>query len=157
MFKRAAIATSVNAWGWQPHHTVITLCIFSHSISLSICVCVCVYIQIAYRPLGRGSAATLGAELRLHLLTQNPDKVSNLFPLRESLRLPATSLYPLSYPGDGSQCKPGRCRGGLKIPCIRCHLQHWAAERTVRCLHCPGKDKKKKRNLPGWVKMTDSY
>lgn len=43
MFKRAAIATSVNAWGWQPHHTVITLCIFSHSISLSICVCVCTY------------------------------------------------------------------------------------------------------------------
>lgn len=108
MFKRDAIATSVKAWGWRRHHTVITLCIFSYSISLSICVCVCVHTDCVSAT-WLGSAATLGAEHRLYLLTQNPDKVSNLFPLRESLRLPATAfiLYHIQETGananlDGS-------------------------------------------------------
>lgn len=93
MWKRDTIATSVKAWGWQRHHTVITLCIFSHSISLSmserVFVCVCVDCVLAT---WLSSAATFGFELRLYLLTQNTDKVSNLFSLRESLPLPVTAF-----------------------------------------------------------------
>lgn len=74
------MATTIRARGWQRHHTVITLCIFSYSIFLSMCACVCVCVRRAvYLATWLSSAATFGAELRLYLPTQNTDKVSNLF------------------------------------------------------------------------------
>lgn len=94
-------------------------CVFLAIPFSSQCVCMCVRAgRIVYSATWPSSAATFGAELRLYLLTQNTDRVSNLFSLSESLPLPATAfiLYHIHKTGgSASQCKPGRCNGGLKI------------------------------------------
>lgn len=137
MWKRDTIATSVKAWGWQRHHTVIILCIFSHSISLSmserVFVCVC---RLCIGHL---------AELCCHFwfwaaaLSSNPEYWQGEQSVLTQ-RKPAVacdSLYPLSYPENGSQCKPGQCRGD-KNTLHQMTLQHWAAAHAVQCLHCTG-------------------
>lgn len=77
--KRDGVAKGDRAWGWQLHHTLITLCIFSLSIFLPVRVCLCMW------ALGHAPLPLFGAQLRLYPLTQNTDNTSNLFPLTGSL------------------------------------------------------------------------
>lgn len=110
---------------------------------VSVCLCVCVDCVLAT---WLSSAATFGFELRLYLLTQNTDKVSNLFSLRESLPLPVTAfiLYHIQKMGANANLDSV---GGTKNTL---HQMTPTALGSCTCcamfaLH------RKSKNLQGWV------
>ena len=130
--ERDGVSTGERVWGWQRHHTLITLCIFSLTIFLPVCVHAC----LCMPALGHALPPLFGAQLRLYPLTQNTVNTSNLVAHSGSLhRLWQSLRYPKKT-RDSQPMQTLTTSQGTKNTLFQItHTAHGQLISKLKCLH----------------------
>lgn len=126
------VCLQARVWGWQRHHTLITLCIFSLTIFLPVCVHACLCLPA----LGHALPPLFGAQLRLYPLTQNTVNTSNLVPYSGSLPRLWQSLWYPKKTRDSQPMQTLTTSQGTKNTFFQItHSAHGQLISQLKCLH----------------------